>query len=61
MMVSAVSTQSDSPGVETDTQLVAETDLKAVELENGLLKNEVQSLNNELTSLMQRARQAESG
>lgn len=36
-------------------------DLKSLELENGLLKNEVQSLNNELTSLIQRARNAEQG
>ena len=39
----------------------AAADLKSLELENGLLKNEVQSLNNELTSLIQRARNAEQG
>lgn len=38
-----------------------DNDMKSLELENGLLKNEVQSLNNELTSLITRARSAESG
>ena len=42
-------------------QQTAAADLKSLELENGLLKNEVQSLNNELTSLIQRARNAEQG
>ena len=50
MTASAISTQSES-----------DADIKSLQLQNGLLTNEVQSLNNELTSLIQRARQAESG
>ncbi|XP_067942282.1 golgin subfamily A member 5-like [Watersipora subatra] len=55
MTASTASAQS-APASETPPS----NDVKSLELENDLLKTEMQSLNNELTSLIQRARKAES-
>jgi len=59
MTASAMSTH--SMGLPSDAAAAADADVKSLELENGLLKSEIQSLNSEVTSLLQRVRQAESG
>lgn len=52
MTSSMVSTQSATEDSNT---------IKSLELENSLLKNEIQSLNSEVSSLLHRTKQAEAG
>ena len=52
---------SDNSAPETDTQDGGDTRVSALELENRLLKNEISSLNQEMASVIQRAKDSQAG
>ena len=54
-------TASDNSAPETDTQDGGDTRVSALELENRLLKNEISSLNQEMASVIQRAKDSQAG
>lgn len=49
------------PGITTDSQAEQSQRVSSLELENQLLRNEVASLNQEVTSALKRAKEAEEG